>query len=136
MKPAPNLILSVLLVWWIGTIGATIATVITLYTVSVPYNLIVIARETGVKWISILPLKHFGKCLLLTIPPAAASFVALYLVAEWPVLPKLIVVSIIYVVIIIPLLYLVFKEDMQAFLKKIFSVILKAARKTKYKHFG
>lgn len=67
-----NAVLSVLLVRWMGAVGATVATIITVYLVSVPINMYVICRKTQAKWYRILPLGRYGLCLLLSLPGAAA----------------------------------------------------------------
>lgn len=114
-----NLILSILLVLWIGTIGATIATVITLYLVSVPYNLAVISKETHSQWRELLPFKHFGKCLLMSLIPAGICYVTLPVINGLPLILRLVISGCIYLIILIPLFFTLFKNDSRVIWKKV-----------------
>jgi len=70
-----NLVLSVLLVYFIGMMGAVIATIITLYLWTVPYNMRVISKNINISFWNVLPFKTLLKkfilsliCILPTIP--------------------------------------------------------------------
>lgn len=69
-----NGVISVLFVKVFGSIGASIATIVTLYLVTLPLNLRVICKDLKVHWIRLLPLKHYLLCVLLSLPGAAAAY--------------------------------------------------------------
>lgn len=54
---AANLVLSILLVRWLGYIGAILATIVTLYLISCAWNFSVISRSVGCRWWEIVPFK-------------------------------------------------------------------------------
>ncbi len=58
-----NLILSVILVKWMGYMGAVIATVITLYCVNSVWNIAVISRKVKCRWWAVLPFKSMFQIL-------------------------------------------------------------------------
>ena len=62
-----NTLLSVILVHFFGYLGAAVATMITLYLWTVPYNLYKIGQSFDVKPWKTLPFKDLGKILLLCI---------------------------------------------------------------------
>jgi O-antigen/teichoic acid export membrane protein len=70
-----NLILSILLVRWMGYMGAIIGTIITLYSVNVVLNFSVISRAVGCRWWQVLPFgdlsQLFGAALLAGLPVLA-----------------------------------------------------------------
>ena len=66
--------ISVFCVKLFGMIGASIATIATIYLVNLPLNLGVICKKINVKWTQLLPVKHYGICILLSVPGAAVSF--------------------------------------------------------------
>jgi O-antigen/teichoic acid export membrane protein len=73
-----NLILSILLVRWMGYMGAIIGTIITLYSVNVVLNFSVISRAVGCRWWQVLPFgdlsQLFGAALLAGLPVLALRF--------------------------------------------------------------
>jgi len=61
-----NLVLSVLMVHFIGIMGAVFATIITLYLWTVPYNMRVISRNLNISFWHVLPFKSLFKKLVLS----------------------------------------------------------------------
>lgn len=110
-----NLLLSVILVWWIGSIGATVATVITLYAVNVPINLVIICRQTNVSWKRILPFRHYGKCLLSAAVPAAIGYMVSLLLAAAPPALQILAIATLFILFLIPMYFLFFKTDMKLY---------------------
>lgn len=72
-----NAAISVFFVRAMGSIGASVATILTIYIVNLPLNFHVICKELKIKWTELLPLKHYGICVLLSIPGAAACYAAI-----------------------------------------------------------
>lgn len=68
-----NGLLSVQFVRMFGPIGASIATIATIYLVNLPMNLYVICRDLHVSWTRILPVGHYLYCILLALPGASAA---------------------------------------------------------------
>lgn len=77
-----NVILSVILVNLIGAIGAAVATIIVIYGVSLPINLVLITNKTGIKWHSLLPLRHFSKCIFWSLPGGVITAVVEMITVE------------------------------------------------------
>jgi O-antigen/teichoic acid export membrane protein len=73
-----NCILCFMLVKMIGYIGAAIATILTLYSWTIPFNLVKISYGFGVRWQNILPFKDLFKILLLSILCIPFAVVGLY----------------------------------------------------------
>lgn len=68
-----NAVLSIILVKYIGYMGAVIATILTIYFWSVPFNLRIIAKGFGTHFFSTLPFRRLGSiaiCSLVFIPCA------------------------------------------------------------------
>jgi len=64
-----NILLSILMVKWLGYIGAAIATILTLYIWTVPFNLYQIAKGFNVRILDILPIKDLLKVLFISLLP-------------------------------------------------------------------
>lgn len=77
-----NAAISVACVRLLGPIGASIATIATVYAVNLPLNLRVICKEMNVKWTQLLPLKHYGICILLSVPGAVLCWLAAHLLSD------------------------------------------------------
>jgi O-antigen/teichoic acid export membrane protein len=58
-----NALLCVILVRMLGYLGAAVATLITLYLWTIPFNLVAIARGFGVRWWQTLPLGQLARLL-------------------------------------------------------------------------
>jgi O-antigen/teichoic acid export membrane protein len=58
-----NLILSIILVRWLGYIGSIISTIICLYSVNVALNLCVISSAVGCRWWQVLPFSELFQLL-------------------------------------------------------------------------
>lgn len=72
-----NLVLSIVLIYFIGYLGAAIATILTLYIWTVPYNLYHIGKGFDVKASEVLPFSKMGKIMLISIIsliPASSFF--------------------------------------------------------------
>ncbi len=99
-----NIFLSILFIQLFGYLGAAIATIVTLYFWTVPFNLYKIGQGFELKAWQILPLKQISQIMLLSI---LASPIALTYILnnnhEWWI--QLIVSSIFYFPIILCLLY-------------------------------
>ncbi|MHC4537522.1 MAG: oligosaccharide flippase family protein [Planctomycetota bacterium] len=83
-----NLTLSIILVRWIGYLGAALGTVIVIYIWSVPFNSIAISRLYGFPFWKVLPYRQFLKiafvaifaalpCMLKRYVPTSSDFVRL-----------------------------------------------------------
>lgn len=69
-----NTILSVIMVYYFGYLGAALATVLTLYLWTVPYNLVKIGQGFGIKTSSVLPFKKLFSLLLICIAFSPIAF--------------------------------------------------------------
>jgi len=100
-----NMVLSVVLIYFIGYLGAAIATVITLYCWTVPYNLFHIGKGFKISPFKVLPLpemiKIMGISLLVLIP---ASVFMLFENSVAPVF-QLVIAASIYFPIVFIILY-------------------------------
>ena len=69
---AVNLVLSVVLVRWMGYLGAIVGTIATLYGVNGVWNFTVISRGAGCRWTEVLPFRElwriFGASALAAVP--------------------------------------------------------------------
>lgn len=106
-----NLILSVALVYWIGTIGATISTVGTTFLVNLPINFYIISKEFRIPWPRILPYAHYGKCLISSTVPAAAVYFLLPLLSNLSLIFQLMLSTVIFCVLLVPMYFVFFKDD-------------------------
>lgn len=71
---AINTLLSIVLVHFWGYLGAAIATLLTLYFWTVPYNLVKIGKGFNVNGLHTLPFKKLGKIMLLCILTVPLAF--------------------------------------------------------------
>ena len=69
-----NMVLSCIFVYFWGPYGAAIATVLTLFIWTVPFNLAMIARGFCCRWYEILPLQIIGKIFCICFVSAILSF--------------------------------------------------------------
>lgn len=99
-----NAMLSVLAVRYMGMIGAALSTLVVTYLYSVPCNLYLLAKWSGVPWYNILPFGHIGKCILLSVPGACLGWGMLYHSTVYSHLLRLIIMSMVFIVVTI-LLY-------------------------------
>jgi O-antigen/teichoic acid export membrane protein len=56
-----NLVVSIVLVYWLGYIGAIIGTIVSIYIIACAWNLIVIAQSVGCKWWETIPFVNLFK---------------------------------------------------------------------------
>lgn len=73
-----NLVVSIVLVRWMGYLGAIVGTIVTLYTINSAWNFSVISRAAGCRWTQVLPFRElmriFGAGVLATVPVGVARF--------------------------------------------------------------
>lgn len=99
-----NILLSILFVKIFGYLGAAIATILTLYLWTVPFNLYKIGQGFGVKAIETLPLKKVFIIMLLSF--FASPLAIIYIVLnEDPYVLQFLIVAILYFPIVTILLY-------------------------------
>lgn len=75
---AINALLCVVLVKFIGYMGAAVATVLTLYLWSIPYNLVKVAKGFEVKCQQVLPFREILRILLICIVPSPLVAAVVY----------------------------------------------------------
>ena len=79
-----NLVLSIILVRWMGFIGAIVATILTLYLFSCAWNFSVISRAVGCRWWQVVPFRTVfqlaGVSMLACLPIGASTMLGLTLV--------------------------------------------------------
>jgi O-antigen/teichoic acid export membrane protein len=90
-----NILLSIVLVHFMGYLGAAVATIVTLYVWTVPFNLYKIGQGFEVKPIRALPFNKLGKMMLLALAPVPITLVNLLLPSN-AYLFKLLLTSILY----------------------------------------
>ena len=90
-----NTILSIIFVFYFGYLGAAIATIITLYLWTVPYNLLKIAQGFGIKTLSVLPFKNLFRLLLVCLVFSPFAFAHNFLIDGFWLL-RLIVSGLLY----------------------------------------
>lgn len=118
-----NLILSIILIYFIGYLGAAIATIITLYFWTVPYNLYHIGKGFKVNALQVLPLLNMSKIMgisILALIPASVFMVFDSLVP--PVIQLIIAASIYFPIVFIILYkkkYLYVPEKFEKYFSKI-----------------
>jgi len=118
-----NLIMSVVLVYFIGTIGATVATVLSLYLVYVPINLRLISRRTKISWTQILPFAHYGKCLLMALLPAGITLLVMPLMRDLHHLYPIVIAAGIFALTTLPMYFLFFREDFLSFSNRLLRMV-------------
>jgi O-antigen/teichoic acid export membrane protein len=69
-----NLVLSIVMLHFLGMVGAAIATVLVVFLVTVPYNLRVILNKASCQITDIFDFTTLTKTFLLVFPPAVASY--------------------------------------------------------------
>ena len=100
-----NLILSIILIYFVGYLGAAIATIITLYAWTVPYNLYHIGKAFKVKPIHVLPLQLMMKIMVISILALIPASVYLLFKNILPPVFQLIIAAGIYFPIVFLVLY-------------------------------
>ena len=73
-----NLILSAILVWQIGPIGAAFATVATMYFCEVPACIIMLAHKLEKSWLDIMPYRAMARIMLDLIPVTILSLIIMW----------------------------------------------------------
>jgi len=101
-----NTLLSIILIKLLGYLGAAIATILTLYLWTVPYNLYKIAQGFEVNSLDTLPFKKIGNIFFICIIFAPFSLLHLFLSISAPL--KLILAAILYFPLV---LYTLFKYN-------------------------
>lgn len=91
-----NTISSIIFVKFFGNTGAAIATIITMYVVSVPMNYIMISKGTGINIFHILPIKQFVVPMLLCIPSCVIVLIGKSLLVTSEPLKRIIILSLIF----------------------------------------
>lgn len=100
---ACNAFLSVFMVKIMGSIGASVATILTIYLVNLPLNLGIISKGIHVKWTKLLPYKHYGVCILLSTPGALAAWLVSLLLNKVAYFWQLAAGGIVFVIITVPI---------------------------------
>lgn len=98
-----NLLLSVLFVHLWGYLGAAIATVVTLYIWTIPYNLYKIGKGFDVKFWETLPLKELASIVLLCLAGVPLAMIHL-LIHRQPYFVQLLMAAILYFPVVVLLL--------------------------------
>ena len=73
-----NLVLSAILVWQIGPIGAAVATVATMYFCEVPACIIMLAHKLEKSWLDIMPYRAMARIMLDLIPVTILSLIIMW----------------------------------------------------------
>jgi len=100
-----NLILSIILIYFIGYLGAAIATVITLYGWTVPYNLYHIGKGFKVKPMQVLPLAAMMKITIISTLALIPATVFLFFTDIIPPVFQLFLAAGIYFPVVFLILY-------------------------------
>lgn len=98
-----NMLLSIVFIYFMGYLGAAVATISTLYLWTVPYNLYYIGKGFGVKPLNVLPFRDLGRILLIAAACLAPTAIFLYFGRNLMPLIQLIIASILY----FPLVFLI-----------------------------
>lgn len=119
-----NVALALVLVNLMGYFGAVLASILTIYCYTVPFNLRKISQITGCKVGDLLPYRELGKILII----ALAASIPLWGIALVPLLPvfRLAISAIVFAVAIMFLMK-IFKID--AFEREVQSVLRKFGRR-------
>jgi O-antigen/teichoic acid export membrane protein len=120
-----NLVLSIILIYFIGYLGAAVATVVTLYGWTVPYNLYHISKGFKVPAGKVLPFPELGKILLisfLTLLPASVYLLTIKFLA--PVFQVILAASIYF-----PLVFILLYRKKHIFIPKKFEKFIPASLK-------
>jgi len=126
-----NTILSIILVHFWGYLGAALATVLTLYFWTVPYNLYKIGQGFGVSIIKTLPFRRIGFILLVSVIPLPLLLLNL-LISQDAYLIRLFISAFLYFPILaVLLLKFNLLEIPQLFIKYIPRFILSIINKSK-----
>jgi O-antigen/teichoic acid export membrane protein len=79
-----NLVLSIILVHWIGYIGAIISTIICLYSVNCALNFTVISKSVGCHWWQVLPFDGVSQLLGVSVLAGLPIVMLNLLPLQWP----------------------------------------------------
>ena len=88
-----NLVLNILLVRWMGSIGAAISTVLLVGVWTLPFNLFYLSRRMKTPWQKFLPLAHFGQVILQLIGFTIVMIGLAFLLSGWPHILRLVISS-------------------------------------------
>ena len=116
-----NAILSIIFIKLFSSVGASIATIVSVYFVSIPINLAVISKDLKVKWHQLLPFNHYFKCLIFALPGTVLTFVAEMIMnrMECGYLLRFVVEAIVFFTITFFIYMRVFRIPVNMYLKKI-----------------
>lgn len=73
-----NGIMSIIMIKWLGMIGAAVSTILVTYVFSVTYNIYSLSKWTYTPWYKILPFNEIGKYIILSVPGGILSWVLLF----------------------------------------------------------
>lgn len=84
-----NAVLSLVAIHVLGMIGAVVSTLMVTYLYSVPYNIYLLSKWSGVSWYKILPFRRIGGCILLSLPGGLLAWQTASVFYTWHSLLKL-----------------------------------------------
>lgn len=118
-----NLVLSIILIYFIGYLGAAIATILTLYLWTVPYNLYHIGKGFNVKAIQVLPFYKMSIIMGISILALVPASIFMLFDELLPAIVQLIIAASIYFPLVFIILYkkkyLYVPEKFENYLSKI-----------------
>ena len=79
-----NLVLSILLVRWMGYMGAILSTIVCLYTINCAWNFTVISRSIGCRWWQVVPFGGVFQLLGVALLAALPVLLLGLLPVKWP----------------------------------------------------
>ena len=79
-----NLVLSIVLVRWMGYMGAIVSTIICLYSINCALNLTVISRAVGCSWRDVVPFAGIARLLVAALVAGLPVWLMGRLAMEWP----------------------------------------------------
>lgn len=117
-----NMVLSIVLIYFVGYLGAAIATVITLYGWTVPYNLYHIGKGFKISPLQVLPLKIMLNIMIIAILCLVPASVVLLLNGLHPVLQLFIAAGLYFPIVFFVMYkkgYLYIPQKFEKYLPKI-----------------
>lgn len=114
-----NAAISVACVKLMGPIGASIATIATVYAVTLPLNLRIICKEMNVRWTRLLPLRHYGVCILLSVPGAVLCRLTTYLLSDFAYFWQLSAGGVVFLAVTVPIFVKHFGLPWRELLRKV-----------------
>ena len=131
-----NLVLSVVLVRWLGYMGAIIGTIVTLYSVNCVLNFSVISRAVGCRWWQVLPfpslLQMLGVAGLAVLPVWLVRFLPWRL----PALGLLAVNAAVYALALAALAWMLHVTPYQAEVRRVWSKLSSTCQAVVQRIFG